>query len=125
MHLYRLISEPIRTDQSWDERWAGPDGGLIACWERGREMSAELSPESLEATSKARRGELVVLPWKGGVEKALKKKQKYGTHFYLAMWLGLRGEDLAIDTDAEPTHVCTATNVTVIYTNDYAKYSQV
>ena len=99
-HLHRGITHPIREHLGWPERWEGPDGGLIYCWERGREMRAE-NPELAES---AARGELMPLAWKGGVEerpdapapakKASKSrpKPKEGTLYYLATWQGLRGE---------------------------------
>ena len=68
-------------------------------------------------------GELIVLPWKGGVERALKNAQKYGTKRYLAMWQGMRREDLDIDLANDQSLVCKATGVTVIYTNDASKYA--
>lgn len=66
----------------------------------------------------------MVLPWKGGVEKAIKKKQKFGTLYYLAMWQGLRGEDLNIDLDEETVMRCTATGMNVTFTRDMAKYAE-
>lgn len=120
MKIYRSISEPIREGQSWDERWKGEDNGLIACWERGREKRME--DPSLAAQAQV--GQLVVLPWKGGVEKALLKKQKFGTFFYLAMWQGLRGEDLNIDPTEEFVLNCTTTGMTVVFTSDIAKYAE-
>ena len=119
MKISRLISEPIRENISMDQRWKGDDGGFIACWERGREKSKE-APELAEM---ARKGQLIPLPWKGGVEKAIKTKAKIGTLQYLAMWQGLRGDDLHIDTEDEPTLRCTEHGVTVVFTNDYSKYS--
>lgn len=120
MKMHRSFSEPTRENVTWEERWSGLDGGLIACWERGREKRLE----EPYLASQARDGQLVVLPWKGGVEKAIKKKQKFGTLFYLAMWQGLRGEDLNIDPAEEVTLVCTATAMTVVFTNDSAKYAE-
>lgn len=119
MKISRSISEPIRENISMDQRWKGYDSGFIACWERGREKSKE-APELARL---ARNGQLVQLPWKGGVEKALKAKTKVGTLQYLAMWQGLRGEDLHIDTEDEPTLRCIEHDVTVVFTNDYSKYS--
>lgn len=119
MQVHRSINEPIRENLAWVERWEGADRGLIACWERGREKSRE----SPALASQAREGQLVVLPWKGGVEKAVKKSQKFGTLYYLAMWQGLRGDDLQIDIDLELTMVCSATRMTVIYTSDPSKYA--
>lgn len=123
MRVHRSISTPVRSGLSTEERWQGPDHGVIAAWERGREISEESSDESQELIARARRGELAILPWKGGVERALKTRQKYGTMRYLAMWQGLRGEDLDVDLVGELVRTCAATGMTVIYTNDAAKYS--
>ena len=123
MKVQRSVMKPIRSGLSIEERWKGPDQGLIAAWERGREVSDESSPESQNLIARARRGELVILPWKGGVERALKAKLKYGTMRYLAMWQGLRGEDLDVDLARDLERTCTSTGMTVIYTNDPAKYA--
>lgn len=72
----------------------------------------------------AREGQLVELPWRGGVQKALKKTEKYGTYLYLAMWQGLRGEDLDVDVQWERTLTCSATGMRVLYTGDSSKYSE-
>lgn len=118
MKLHRLATEPIRSNTSSDGRWDGPDQGLIACWERGRVKSQE----DAVLASRVREGQLVILPWKGGVEKAIKTK-KYGTLKYLAMWQGLRGEDLNIDTEKETVLTCSVTGMRVIFTNDHAKFA--
>ena len=120
MKIRRSISEPIRKGAKWDERWNAEENGLIACWERGREK--RLEDPSLAA--QAAGGQLVVLPWKGGVEKAIKRKQKFGTLFYLAMWQGLRGEDLNIDPSEEVVLNCATTGMAVVFTGDMAKYAQ-
>jgi hypothetical protein len=117
MKIYRSIAEPIRKITNWDELWKDTDKGLICSWEQGRNKSLE----DPELASKARDGQLMTLVWKGGTEKALKINQKYGSLHYLAMWLGLRGEDLAIDTDACPTLTCTKTQMNVIFTDDINK----
>jgi hypothetical protein len=119
MRIHRLITETIRPNLTWDERWESADRGLIACWERGRAKS--LGDATL--AQQARNGQLMILPWKGGVEKAIKKKQKYGSLYYLAMWQGLRGNDLDIDTDTENelALTCSVTGMTVVFTNDMAK----
>jgi len=117
--IYRSYSERLRRDLSWNERWKGPDQGLITCWEVGR----KLSEKELELANCAKNGELPVLGWKGGVEKILKKKEKIGTLFYLAQWQGLRGVDLDIDLTKEYTITCARTSVTVTFTGDYNKYS--
>lgn len=120
MKIHRSIAEPVREDARWNDRWNAEDEGLVACWERGREKRLEDPALAARAVD----GQLVVLPWKGGVEKATKKKQKYGTLFYLAMWQGLRGEDLDIDLSREITLNCTATGMTVVFTNDMSKYAE-
>lgn len=120
MKIERSITEPIRKGAKWDERWNAEDDGLVACWERGREKQLENPALATQAIG----GQLVVLPWKGGVEKAIKKKQKFGTLRYLAMWQGLRGEDLNIDSAKEITLNCTTTGMSVIFTSDIAKYAE-
>ena len=120
MKIHRLITEPIRQLNTWEEKWNGVDQGLIACWERGRAKSSEAP----SLATQARDGQLMVLPWKGGVEKVIKKKQKYGSLSYLAMWQGLRGDDLSIDIEAEPALTCTVTKMTVVFTNDRAKFAE-
>lgn len=120
MKIHRLITEPIRQISAWEEKWNGVDQGLIACWERGR--TKRLEDPTL--ASQARDGQLVVLPWKGGIAKAVKKKQKYGSLSYLAMWQGLRGDDLDIDVEKEPALICTVTKMTVVFTNDRAKFAE-
>lgn len=120
MKIHRSITEPIRDGGTWQERWNSEDNGLIACWERGREKRLEDPVLAVQAAA----GQLVVLPWKGGVEKSIKKKQKFGTHFYLAMWQGLRGEDLNIDPTEETVLNCTTTGMTVVFTSEIAKYSE-
>jgi hypothetical protein len=123
MHVRRSVGMPIRSGLSIEERWQGDDQGVIAAWERGRAISEEANADSQELTTRARRGELVVLPWKGGVERALKLKQKFGTMRYLAMWQGLRGDDLDVELDSETTLRCSATGMAVTYTSDPAKYA--
>jgi hypothetical protein len=109
--LYRSIDEPIREGLSWDERWQGPDNGLIFCWERGREYRIE-DPGLAE---QAERGELPIGAWKGGVKEKLKTERKAGTLQYLATWQGMRGEDLDIDLEGERTIVCTKTGQVVVF----------
>ena len=111
MHLVRSIQQPIREFVDMDHRWRGPDRGLIWCWERGRQMADE-DPELAE---RARKGVLMPLGWKGGVDKPVKGNKKRGHLFYLAQWQGLVGEDLDIDTDGDTRLVCSATGVEVTY----------
>lgn len=122
MHVKRAVAQANSSynELPWKDRWEGTDGGLIACWERGRQKSLE-DPALAQL---ARQGELVMLPWKGGVETKLKAKQKFGSLFYLAMWQGLRGDSLDISPDDEVTLICTRTEMQVVYTPDTAKYDE-
>lgn len=95
----------------WDARWNGPDAGLIACWVRG----IELSRERPDLARSAMRGELPELPWRGGIREDLKIKKKYGVHEYLAMWQGLRGESLNIDSEDAATVTCSRFGVSVTF----------
>lgn len=118
MKLLVPIGTPHRTELSTQELWLSDDNGLVACWERGRQVAQE-QPD-LAASANA--GELVPLPWKGGVAQAIKAKRKYGTLRYLAMWQGVRGEDLNIDTAIEREITCSKFGVTVQFTPDASKY---
>lgn len=120
MKTYRSIREPIREGLKWEERWSDEDRGLIACWERGREKSRE----DAALAAQAREGQLVILPWKGGVEKTIKKKQKFGSLHYLAMWQGLCGKDLDIDLTKEVVLTCTGTGMAVVFTSEVAKFAE-
>lgn len=77
----------------------------------------------------AREGHLIPLPWKGGLEPARKalpkatKAQKYGCFQYLAMWQGLRGEALTINTTIEMRLTCSLQKQDVIFTPDRTKYA--
>lgn len=109
--LQRSIHEPIRDGLSWQEKWKGPDNGLIFCWERGRQERIEKP----KLGARADKGELVPLDWKGGVREKLKVDKKPGVLQYLATWQGLRGEDLDIDLECERTIVCTKFGQAVVF----------
>jgi hypothetical protein len=109
--LHRSISEPIREEMSWKDTWAGPDNGLIFCWEHGRRERVEKP----ELAARADNGELVPLDWKGGVHRKLKIDKQPGTLYYLATWQGLRAEDLDIDLEGERTIVCTRFGQAVMF----------
>ena len=116
--IFRSCQEPKREGLTADDRWNGDDKGVIAAWERGREIRRE-RPETAE---KVDRGELPMEGWKGGVEKRTKTNKKHGTLWYLAQWQGLRGEDLDIDLSKEKELVCSRTGMTVVYTRDREKW---
>lgn len=92
----------------------GPDLGLICSWLRGIEMGRERP----DLATKAKAGELPVLPWKGGIEKKILRRDKIGAFQYLAAWQGLRGEDLDIDTATDQQMACSRTGVPVTFTSD-------
>jgi hypothetical protein len=111
-HVQRSIRQPIREGLRWEELWLGPDGGLIWCWERGRQKRTD----EPELARQAERGELPLLAWKGGVEKKRQDdKPLHGTLEYLATWQGLRGEDLNIDRHGTVTLICTRTGQAVTF----------
>lgn len=115
--IYRSFSEPDRENLTWEETWRREDKGLIKNYEVGRALAIK-EPELAE---KAKKGELPVLGYKGGVEKALKKKEKIGALNYIAKWQALRGEDLNIDMDEEIVWTCTKTKMRVTFTMDLEK----
>lgn len=120
MQVHATEIDPSFNSKTWEERWKGPDRGLIAAWVRGRAKASE----DKELAAAASRGELIVLPWKGGVAQASKVDRKYGPYLYLAMWQGLRCDPLDIDTECEITLTCSKTGMTVTYTSDASKFSQ-
>jgi hypothetical protein len=114
MHIHRSSSELNRTNPSWEDRWDQADKGLIISWEVGREM-ARRHPE---LARRAAVGELVPLSWKGGVNRPMKPNQKHGSLFYLAMWQGLRGDDLDIHTGRDTQLTCMKNSTVVTFTSD-------
>jgi hypothetical protein len=118
--VFKLVSESIRSNPSYEDRWHGADKGLIICWEVGREKRES----DLSLVAKVERNELPVLGWKGGVVKALKNTEKFGSLNYLAQWQGIRGEDLDIDLAKEISLKCSKTGMIVTYTPHVFKYNQ-
>lgn len=120
MRIHRAIDAPASGDTlTWAERWEGPDAGLVAAWEAGR----ALAPRRPDLAEAARAGQLVELPWKGGLTRALKPgAPKVGALLYVAMWQGLRGDALDLDTDAELDLTCTRFGTTVTFTSDSTRY---
>lgn len=115
--IYRSFTEPDRENLTWEETWRREDKGLIKNYEVGRAL-AKKEPELAE---KAKRGELPVLGYKGGVDKTLKKKEKIGALNYIAKWQALRGEDLNLNLDEEIVLTCTKTDMRVTFTMDLEK----
>ena len=119
MKIHRSIDVSIRTGGSWEDRWEGPDCGLVACWEAGRELAIR-EPELARL---ATLGQLPILPWRGGVEKAT-KGPKFGSYYYLAMLQGLRNQDLDVDLATEVKLVCAMTGMAVTFTSNREKYAE-
>lgn len=109
-----LHPPPFQND--FELRLNGPDRGLINAWQAGLNLRANNS----ELVEKALAGELPPLPFKGGIERKIQAQNKVGSLWYVAMWQGLRGEDLHVDTDQNIQLVCSKTRVPVKYTLDTA-----
>ncbi|QRF55772.1 hypothetical protein [Variovorax paradoxus] len=103
--------------ESWEDRWGTPEKGLVTSWLRGIEMRHADNP----AADAAAAGELPVLPWVGGCAKRLKNIYKLGSLNYLAMWQGLRHQDLSIDLELGATLECSRTGMIVTFTGDSSK----
>lgn len=113
----RSICEPLRAGLNQEQLWGDTERGLIASWEIGRRLAAS----DPELAQRCLSGHLPPLYWKGGVSRQLKKKEKYGSLFYLAAWQGLRGQDLAVDAAKEHPMTCSATGMLIVYTPDISK----
>ena len=115
--IQRSHAKPARSNLSWHETWEGPDSGLIKNWEIGRKLAVQ----NPDLASRTLAGELPPLNWKGGSDRTLVKREKFGSLRYLAQWQGLRGEELSINLDAEVTIKCVKTNMIVTFTPDIRK----
>ena len=111
------ISDPPLLGATYEARMQGPDQGLTTAWLAGIIKRRESPDVATQATA----GELPLLPFRGGVDRAIKTKTKTGSLLYVAMWQGLRNEDLSIDTTSEPVMTCSRTGVSVTYTLDIEK----
>lgn len=114
MRITHQNDVPVVLAESWDERWEGHDAGLLAAYARGREKGVE--DPTLKVAAQA--GELPVLPWAGGLSSQIKSKTKMGSLYYLAMWQGIRGDNLKIETTRKIRMTCTKFGVTVIFTGN-------
>jgi hypothetical protein len=122
MRIERPADVPARDGLSWADLWNGPDDGLIAAWEAGR----TLAQDRRDLAAQCQRGALPELPWKTGARPSKAKKkppQRFGSFLYVAMWQGLRGDALAIDTDTPLTMTCRDTGFSVTYTSDRSRWA--
>lgn len=117
MKIYWKFTKPKRENLTWDETWLQQDKGLIKNYEVARERAIK----EPELADKAKRGELPSLGYKGGSDKQLKQKHKFGSLNYLAQWQALRGEDLNINIKNEIVKVCSKTGLEVTFTKDLEK----
>lgn len=115
--IQRNITSEIRNNLGLDELWRSEDQGIINAWELGR-LEGE---KNTDIRLRAQKDELMSLLFKGGFDEKLKNPFKYGSLHYLAMWLGLRNENLIIDINAEYTLCCSRFNHVVMYTSDIDK----
>jgi len=109
------VQSPPPEEQEFQQRWGTPEASVLTSWHRGLQLRKD--PEWSEVVERASSGELPVLSWHGGIDPESKKKprKRLGSLNYLAMWQGLCGEDLHVDTDAEVALVCRRTGVRVIF----------
>jgi len=114
----RSICAELRPGLSYAERWGTPEASVITAWEQGRVLAIERPALAKAALA----GQLPMLPFKGGLSEPL-KHTKYGCMEYLAMWQGLRGEDLEIDLGRDAAITCAAHGSTVTFTPDFTKYA--
>ncbi|MGQ2994251.1 hypothetical protein [Variovorax sp.] len=115
MKFRQNFDPEFRQAESWEVRWEGSDKGLICSWLRG----IQKAKEDPVLAAQCARGELPSLPWIGG-GKAIKIGKRTGSLNYLAMWQGLRGADLDIDTDQDLVITCTLTGMVATFTGDAA-----
>lgn len=120
MLITARVGEHLDRPGDWDTRWEGQDKGLITAWLAGQEKART----DAALVAKAQAGELPVLPFRGGVERAIKSGNKLGHLLYVAMWQGLRGDDLRVDTEDEVTMTCARHGVRVLYTASLQKLLQ-
>lgn len=115
MLIAQAHTSDVTPPDTWEARWEGDDKGLICSWRRGIQKAKE-DPELAEQCV---RGELPSLAWIGG-GKAIKAGKRVGSLHYLAMWQGLRGDDLHIDTEQGAVVTCSLTGMVVNFTGDTA-----
>lgn len=109
------VNDQPTPGHTFEDRWEGPDRGLRTSWLRGIEKAIA----DTELRDAALRGELPVLAWQGG-GKAIKAGRRMGSLHYLAMWQGLRGEDLCVDDVMGAEMTCSLTKMVVTFTGDVA-----
>lgn len=117
MHIHHRHDSPPQAEADFDARMNGPDGGIVNAWLAGRDLRG--SRPDLAAAASA--GQLPVLPYRGGVDRPIKRKDKLGSLLYVAMWQGLRSDDLNVDASKDVQLVCTRHGVPVTFTPDWQR----
>ena len=120
MLVHQPIDKPPTLSDDFYVRCEGPDQGLINSWVCGIAMS-KVDPA---LATRAKAGELPVLPWKGGIAKHILRTDKVGALHYLAAWQGLRGEDLNIFQGVDVQMTCTRFGVPVTFTDNVDRLLQ-
>jgi len=85
MRIQRAITEKIRVDPTFEERWESEDQGVITSWEVGRLRRESTEERWVNMVENAR---VLEFPRTG-----LKK----GSAHYLAQLQGLRNQDLDVE----------------------------
>ncbi|WP_423459916.1 hypothetical protein [Ottowia sp. VDI28] len=110
-------SSPPTAEANFEKRVNGPDGGMVSAWLAGRELSSQRPDLAAAATA----NELPILAFAGGVERKIKLQEKLGALQYVAMWQGLRGDDLRVNLSEESVLMCSKHGVRVRFTADWRK----
>ena len=85
MRIQRKISEPLRVNPDFEERWNGVDHGVITSWEKGRERRDSIEQQWIDMVEAARTEEFP----KTGLKKT--------TPHYTAQLQGMRNQDLDVE----------------------------
>lgn len=114
MLIHVPADSPPPEELEFDQRWGTIDRALVTCWLRGRALRTEQGWQ--ETARRAAAGELPSIIFDGGSDGPSKPGAKRtGVLQYLAIWQGIRGEDLKIDTEAATTLTCSGTGAVVTF----------
>ncbi len=99
---------------------------LAVCHKSGQELRKSNS----ELASRAEKGELPALNWRGGTDTVPHLSRRFGSLFYLAQWQGLRGEpwrgltgsDKNMSITCPVGIVCAVSGAVTVFTKDARKY---
>lgn len=146
--VYKSISNHIRDDLSYNERWGSFEQGLVTAWESGKKHKNDTFSFKYKLLQS---GALPKLSFKGGHIIPIKiisykinrtklfylwdkdrykdffkpkYKYKYGTFNYIAQMQGILGKDLDIDSQRDEGMIltCSITSIKTIFTTNIKKY---